>query len=66
MDNLPDKLTIKNAISDSVSNLMYYDRKEDECMRVGTIEVAIAEGVISVDEMVEEFRRCVNKYINAN
>lgn len=44
------------TISDCVSDLMYYDRKEDEYLEDGAIEAAIENGEITVDEMVERFR----------
>lgn len=47
---------ILNLISDMVSNLLYYNRKEDEQLPVGAIETHIGQGVITVDEIVERFR----------
>lgn len=45
-----------NTIIDMVSNFLYYDRKEDEELPVGTIEEMIRSGETSVDEIVALFR----------
>lgn len=44
------------SVKDLVTSLVYYDRKEDEDLPVGAIELAIDEGEITIDEMVEVFR----------
>jgi hypothetical protein len=49
-------LLIKDTISDAVGNLLYYHRKEDSELPVGCIDQAVRDGVITIDEMVEEFR----------
>lgn len=51
---------ILNAIEDSVSDLLYYDRKEDEDLRVGEIEEAVHTGVVNGREIVELF---ANKFM---
>jgi hypothetical protein len=51
---------ILDRVSDAATNLVYYDRKEDETLGVGGIEEAIAAGEITVQEMIDEFARCVN------
>ena len=40
--------TIKNIISDMVTDLLYYDRKEDDEVKVGDIEAAIKRGDFTV------------------
>jgi hypothetical protein len=55
MSNIRQK--ILNTIEDGVSNLLYYDRKEDEELPVGAIEEAVKTGAITVDEMVARFRK---------
>jgi hypothetical protein len=50
-------LRIKNTISDAVGDLLYYHRKEDSELPVGCIDQAVHDGVITIDEMVEEFHR---------
>ncbi len=43
-----------------VSNLYYYDRKEDDDLPVGSIEEMIELGEVTVDEMVEQFRKLIS------
>lgn len=47
---------ILGLIEDAVSDLLYYDRKEDEDVPRGDIEAAIRAREISVTEIVDEFR----------
>jgi hypothetical protein len=47
---------ILGMISDMMADFLYYDRKEDSNVPVGAIEEAIRTGVISIDEMVEQFK----------
>jgi hypothetical protein len=54
---------IENTIIDMVSNFLYYDRKEDEELPVGTIEEAVRSGTLSVDEIVAKFRSEVERAI---
>jgi hypothetical protein len=44
------------CIEDAVSDLLYYDRKEDEDLPSGAIEAAVEAGEITVDDMVARFR----------
>ena len=46
---------ILDTVSDLVSNLLWYDRKEDEDLPRGEIEAAIAAGEITVEEIVVAF-----------
>ncbi len=52
---------IKRVILDTVSDLtvdfLYYDRREDEDLHVGQIEEAIINGEITIEEILEEFRK---------
>ena len=41
------------TLTDSIIDLLYYDRKEDESFPKGGIESAITAGEITVDEMIE-------------
>lgn len=43
---------IIDILSDSISMLLYYDRKEDEDLPEGGIEEAIEAGEITVEEMI--------------
>jgi len=54
---MPDRRQIIfNEITDRVSDILYYQRKEDEELPVGAIEEAIAQGEITVDEIVNHFK----------
>jgi len=48
---------IKDTISDLVADFLYYDRKEDEYLRVGDIDKAIELGELNVEEIVDVFKR---------
>lgn len=50
------KQRILDKISDMVSDLIYYDRVNDEDLPISSIEWAISDGNITVAEMVEMFR----------
>ena len=52
--------SVKDNISDCVSDLLYYGRKEDsESLPMGKIEDLVARNVISVDDMVRWFREAL-------
>ena len=51
------KTLILGNVADLVSDFLYYDRKEDEDLPKGAIELAIENGEITVDEIVEHFRK---------
>jgi hypothetical protein len=48
---------ILDVVTDLVGGFLYYDRKEDEDLPLEAIEEAIAQGEITVDEIVEQFRK---------
>jgi hypothetical protein len=50
------KNVIMDAVEDLVADFLYYDRKEDEDLKFGDIELAIKEGVVSVDEITDKFK----------
>jgi hypothetical protein len=50
------KQNILNTVSDLVSSFLYYDRKEDENLKVNAINNAIKEGIISEEEIVQKFK----------
>jgi len=52
---------IENTIEDLVSDLLYYDRKEDENLPKGAIEKAIKEGKITEEQMVKKFAESLTK-----
>ena len=47
---------ILNTVDDLVGSFLYYDRKEDEELPRGAIDQAVADGEITVEEIVERFR----------
>jgi hypothetical protein len=49
------------TVEDAATSLMFYDRKEDEDLPVGAIEEAVAAGEITVAEMVDCFRSCLEQ-----
>lgn len=51
------KYTILNTISDLCSDFLYYDRKLDEDLTSEQLNEAVKSGEITIDEMVEEFRK---------
>ena len=53
-------------LSDCWADLLYYDRKEDDDCQVGDIENAIKNGVITVDEMVDEMVDSFRRQIENN
>ena len=48
---------ILNTIEATCSKFLYYDRKNDEDLRPNDIQLSIAANEITVDEIVEEFRK---------
>ena len=53
----PDVRTlIMDTVDDAVADLITLDRSRDEELPEGAIEQAIADGVVTVDEIVERFR----------
>lgn len=50
---------ILNTVDDLAGKFMYYDRKEDEELPRGAIEQAIADGVITIDEIVDRFKSVI-------
>lgn len=58
------KQNILDTISDLCSDFLYYDRKEDENLSVKKLNKAFKQGVITVDECVEEFRKHLQHTVN--
>lgn len=48
--------SILDTVDDLVANFLYYQRKEDEELPVGSIEAAVRDSVISWDEIADRFR----------
>ncbi len=57
------KELILGTISDGVSDLMYYDRKEDEQLPRGAIEEAIQKGELTMEDMVDAFQEALKEHI---
>lgn len=51
------KEVILGTVEELVASFMFYDRKHDERLGRGEIEIAIASGKITAEEIVEEFRK---------
>lgn len=56
-------MTIKElilaTIDDSISDFLYYDRKNDEELPRGAIQKAIADGGITIEEIIEQFKTSI-------
>lgn len=50
---------IYSAVEDLAGSLLYYDRKEDEDLPRGVIEEAIMNNDITVDSIVEHFKKAL-------
>ncbi len=51
------KQIILDTISDLCSDFLYYDRKGDEDLTIEELNYAVRNGEITIDEMVDEFRK---------
>jgi len=60
------KEKILGMLSDCWMDLFYYDRREDEECPIDAIENAIKSGVITVDEMVDNFRNQIEVNIKGD
>lgn len=58
------KQSILDIISDLCSDFLYYDRKEDEIIGRDELNEIVANGEITIDEMVEAFRGHLEKHFN--
>lgn len=58
------KQYILDTISDLCSNFLYYDRKEDEDLSMEQLNKAVKDGVVTIDEMVSEFRKHLENTFN--
>ena len=52
---------ILSRVEDLISDFLYYDRKEDEELQRGEIELAIKSGLITRDDIVSEFKRQLDR-----
>lgn len=58
------KQAIIDTISDLCSDFLYYDRKEDEDLSMEQLNKAVADGEITIEEMVAEFRKHLENTFN--
>ena len=61
LDTTVTKEVILGVTNDLVTDFLYYDRKEDECLPRGAIEKAISAGVIKPEEVVDAFAKAFYK-----
>ena len=58
---MTNKKLILDTVRDLVTNLLYYDRKEDEDLPPGVIDNEEAAGHITIDQMVQHFRETLTQ-----
>ena len=51
------KQIILNVIEDLCSDFLYYDRKRSELLSIEQLNDAVKKGDITIDEMVNAFRK---------
>ncbi len=51
------------TVSDMINMLLYYDRRDDEELPPGAIEMAIGHGAFTQDDMVRWFAEALEKGI---
>lgn len=54
-NELITKQDILDIVTDLVSDFLFYDRKEDEECALGAIEKCVADGVLTIEDLVEQF-----------
>ncbi len=54
-------MMILACISDLASSFLYYDRKEDSILPENSIQKAVGDGDITIDEIVAKFREELEK-----
>lgn len=55
------KQLILDTLSDTISNFLYYDRKEDDELPVWDIDSAILEGIITQQDLINHFTKIINE-----
>jgi len=58
------KQLILDTISDLCASFLYYDRKEDEELSAKDIYESVKSGEVTIDEMVDAFRKHLEDTIN--
>lgn len=54
-ENSEEKAIVLGKVEDAITDFMYYDRKEDEELSVAGLAEAIDTGLVSLEEIGEEF-----------
>ncbi len=54
---------LQATIDDSVSNLLYYNRKEDDELPLGAIEELVSKGEVTITEMIEWFAEPLRRHL---
>jgi len=57
---------LRDTVSDMVADLLFYDRKEDIELPKGAIEKAIKDETISIEYIVDMFRRELERKLKDN
>jgi len=57
---------LRDTISDMVTDLLFYDRKEDIELPKGAIEKAIKDEIISIDYIVDMLRKELERNLKDN
>lgn len=58
------KLDLKHTIEDMVSDFLYYDRKEDDYLPLGSIEQMINEGETTIEEIISSFEENIRNSLS--
>ena len=54
---MTSKKVVLDTISDLITNFLYYNRKEDEDLPVGSIESMVIDGEITIEEILQAFEK---------
>jgi len=52
------------TLTDSVTDLLFYDRKEDESLPINDIEEAIQMGELTIEDMIEVWGNALGRGLN--
>jgi hypothetical protein len=55
---------ILSAAMDCATNFLYYDRKEDEDLGVGEIDMAVRNGELSIADIADAFAKVLGEHFN--
>ncbi len=58
------KQTILDTVKDLCSDFLYYGRKEDEELSEEQLKKALKDGVVTIDEIVAQFKETLEEKIN--